>query len=463
MATKTDNRVARGATLVKGAVDGHGVGSAACTPIPAGGHRHGPNLHVVQPNPRTGVHSFLDSGEEPLGPDRIPILEKAHVFADSLALKEKGLYPYFREISSAQGPVVKIDGREILMLGSNSYLGLTDHPEVKQAAIDAVAKYGSGCAGSRFLNGNLDIHRMLEEELAELVGKEAALVFSTGYQTNLGVVAALVGKGDYAVTDKLDHASIIDGCRLSFGKMVRFRHNDETDLESVLRCLPPDAGKLVIVDGVFSMEGDIAPLPGISALCQRHGAALMVDDAHGVGVLGFAGAGTADYYRLTDRVQIIMGTFSKSLASVGGFIAADARTIEFVRHRARSLIFSAAISPANTAAARAAVQVLRREPERLDSLWANTRRMQRGLSELGFDTGQTQTPIIPVRIGDSLTTFQACLLLQEQGVFANPVTAPAVPEGDSLIRLSLMATHTFDHIDLALSKLEVVGKRLGVI
>jgi 8-amino-7-oxononanoate synthase len=391
------------------------------------------------------------------------ILAKVHSFKDSLALKDRGIYPVFREISSAQNPTVIIDGREVVMLGSNSYLGLTDHPEVKRAAIEAVEKYGSGCAGSRFLNGTLDLHRELEAELSALVGKEAALVFSTGYQTNLGGISALVAKGDFVVTDKLNHASIVDGCRLSYGKMVRFKHNDVGHLEKVLRRLPPAAGKLVVVDGVFSMEGDVANLPEIAAVCRRTGAVLMVDDAHGLGVLGRAGAGTADHFGMTEQVDVIMGTFSKSLASVGGFLAADAATIEFIKHRARSMIFSAAISPANAAAALAAVRIMKREPVRLGRLWENTRRMHGGLRNLGFDTGCTETPIIPVRIGGSVETFQACLLLQEEGVFANPVAAPAVPNGDSLIRLSLMATHSFEHIDFALTKLQHVGKRLGVI
>lgn len=391
------------------------------------------------------------------------ILDKVFAFKDSIGLKDKGIYPFFREISSPQNPTVIIDGREIVMLGSNSYLGLTNHPEVKRAAVEAVEKYGSGCAGSRFLNGTLDLHRELEAELSDLVGKEDALVFSTGYQTNLGAIAALVGKGDYIITDKLNHASIIDGCRLSYGKMVRFKHNDMDDLARVLRKLPPKAGKLVVVDGVFSMEGDLAKLPEISGTCGQYGACLMVDDAHGVGVLGRRGAGTSDHFGITDQVDVIMGTFSKSLASVGGFIASDAATIEFVKHRARSLIFSAAISPANAAAALAAVRIMKQEPERIERLWANTRRMHDGLCSRGFDTGLTETPIIPVRIGDSLDTFHACLLLQQEGVFANPVAAPAVPNGDCLIRLSLMASHSFEHIDFALTKLETVGRRLGVI
>ncbi|RMG59722.1 MAG: aminotransferase class I/II-fold pyridoxal phosphate-dependent enzyme [Deltaproteobacteria bacterium] len=395
--------------------------------------------------------------------DGISLMKKVVSFEDAKFVKSQGIYPYFREISSAQDPVVIIDGREVVMLGSNSYLGLTTHPEVKKAAADAVEKYGTGCAGSRFLNGTLDIHVKLEEELAELVGKEAALVFSTGFQTNLGTISALVGKGEYVVTDKLDHASIIDGARLSFGRMLKFEHNDMDDLERILSRLPRERGKLVVVDGVFSMEGDIAKLPEIVDISERYGAAVMVDDAHGIGVLGRFGSGTSDHFGLTDRVHIIMGTFSKSLASLGGFVAADRDTIDYLKHRSRALIFSASMPPANVAAVRAALKIMKREPERIERLWENTRRMKEGLESLGFDTGKSETPIIPVRVGDTISTFTACMMLQEEGVFVNPVVPPAVPEGDCLIRVSLMATHTFDHIDFSLSKLEKVGRKLGVI
>jgi 8-amino-7-oxononanoate synthase len=378
-------------------------------------------------------------------------------------LREMGIYPYFREISATTGNMVTIDGNELLMMGSNSYLGLTDHPEVKQAAVAAIEKYGTSCSGSRFLNGSLDIHRALEEELADFVGKPDALVFSTGFHANSGSISALVGKGDFSVTDKLDHASIIDGCLLSRGKMLRFRHNDMEDLEEVLRRAPFDRGKLVIVDGIFSMEGDIAPLPEIVGLCRRYNAELMVDDAHGIGVLGKNGAGTADHFGLTDDVKIIMGTFSKSLASLGGFIAADRETIDLLKHTARTMIFSASTTPSNVAAARTALMIMKREPARLERLWENTRRMMAGLQALGLDTGESETPIIAVRIGDTLSTFRMCTLLHEEGVFVNPVVAPAVPEGDCLIRVSLMATHTSDQIDFALDKIEKVGKSLDVI
>ena len=396
-------------------------------------------------------------------PRGIALMDKTISFETSKQLKAMGIYPYFREVASAQDPVVIIEGKETVMLGSNSYLGLTTHPEVKKAAIDAIEKYGTGCAGSRFLNGNLDIHTKLEEELAELVGKEDALVFSTGFQTNLGIISALVGKGEYVVTDKYNHASIIDGARLSFGKRVNFNHNDMDDLQRCLGNLPRDKGKLIVVDGVFSMEGDIASLPELVKLSKEFDAALMVDDAHGIGVLGKNGAGTSDHFGLTEDVHIIMGTFSKSLASLGGFVASDVDTIEFIRHIARALMFSASMTPANVATVRAALRIMKKEPDRIGRLWENTAKMKKGLEDLGLDTGSSETPIIPVRIGDSVSTFTATVKLQEEGVLVNPVVAPAVPEGDCLIRMSLMATHTSEHIDFALSKLEKVGVKFGII
>jgi 8-amino-7-oxononanoate synthase len=355
-----------------------------------------------------------------------------------------------------------LNGKEVVMFGSNNYLGLTTHPEVKKAAIEAIEKYGTGCAGSRFLNGNLDIHRKLEEELAELVGKASALVFSTGFQTNLGIISSIVVRGEYVIADSLDHASIIDGARLSFGKKVHFKHNDMVDLANCLGKLPSGKGTLIVVDGIFSMEGDIAKLPEIVKLSTKFGAVLMVDDAHGIGVLGKNGAGTSDYFGLTDEVQIIMGTFSKSLASLGGFVASDVDTIEYLKHLSRSLIFSASMTPANVAAVRAALRIMKQEPERIERLWANTAKMKQGLEQLGLNTGKSETPIIPVRTGDMVSTFKAVVKLQEEGVFVNPVMPPAVPEGDCLIRISLMATHSFEHIDFALSKFEKIGLKLGI-
>lgn len=397
------------------------------------------------------------------GVDNLPLLKKVRQFKEAERIKAAGLYPYFRPISSAQDTEVQLNGRRVVMLGSNSYLGLTNDPEVKQAARKAVSKYGSGCAGSRFLNGTLDIHLELEQELAELVGKEAALLFSTGFQTNLGIISALVGRGDYVITDKEDHASIVDGCLLSFGELTRFTHNDMESLESRLRECGPDKGKLIAVDGVFSMGGDIAKLPDIAHLAQQYGAALMVDDAHAIGVLGNQGAGTPSHFGLTESVHVIMGTFSKSLASLGGFAASDQQTIDYLKHHARALIFSASISPANTGAALAAVRIMKREPERIDRLWDNTRMLRDGLQELGYDTGTSETPIIPVHVGDMDTCFQFCKQLEESGVFVNPIVPPAVAPTETLLRLSVMATHTEEQIDFALDKFRRLGRKLGVI
>ncbi|MGD0259744.1 MAG: pyridoxal phosphate-dependent aminotransferase family protein [Verrucomicrobiota bacterium] len=374
-----------------------------------------------------------------------------------------GLYPYFRTISSAQDTEVMIDGKKVLMLGSNSYLGLTNHPKIKAAAQAAVEKYGTGCAGSRFLNGTLDIHLELEAALAKLVNKEAVLLYSTGFQVNLGVISALVGKGEYVLGDKSNHASIVEGCLLSQGKFLRFAHKDMAALESRLQKVEADAGKLIVVDGVFSMEGDIIPLPDLCRIARQHGAAIMVDDAHAIGVLGKNGAGTASHFGLTDQVHLIMGTFSKSLASLGGFIGSDAQTIDYLKHHSRPLIFSASMSPANAAAVLAALQIMLQEPERAAQLWRNTRRMKQGLRDLGFDLGDSETPILPVYCRDLMVAFKICKRLQEEGLFVNPVVSPAVAPGQELIRISLMATHTDKQVDFALDKLGKVGKELGLI
>jgi len=395
--------------------------------------------------------------------EAITLLDKVRNFHVANQLRQSGLYPYFRVISSAQDTEVVIEGRKVLMLGSNSYLGLTNHPKIKEATQAAVAKYGTGCAGSRFLNGTLDIHIQLEAELALLVKKEAVLLYSTGFQVNLGVISALVGKGDYVIGDKSNHASIVEGCLLAQGRFVRFGHKDMAALESRLEALDPKAGKLIVVDGVFSMEGDIIQLPELCRLAKRYGAAVMVDDAHGVGVLGRQGAGTACHFGLTDDVHLIMGTFSKSLASLGGFIASDAATVDYLKHHSRSLIFSASMSPANCAAVLAAVEIMKHEPERLAQLWHNTERMKKGLLQLGFDLGHSETPILPVYVRDLMKAFKVCKRLQEEGVFVNPVVSPAVPPGQELIRLSLMATHTDKQIDFALEKLGKVGKELGML
>jgi 8-amino-7-oxononanoate synthase len=391
------------------------------------------------------------------------LFDKVREFKSAAEARATGLYPYFRTIASAQDTEVVIEGKKVLMLGSNSYLGLTNHPKVKEAATAAVAKYGTGCAGSRFLNGSLDIHLELEHELAGLVNKEAVLLYSTGFQVNLGVISALVGKQDYVIGDKSNHASIVEGCLLSPGKFLRFAHRDMDALETRLRGLERDAGKLIVVDGVFSMEGDIIQLPQLCHIAKQHGAAVMIDDAHAIGVLGKNGAGTANHFGLTGQVELIMGTFSKSLASLGGFIASDAATIDFLKHTSRPLIFSASMSPANAAAVIAALRIMVNEPERIQQLWRNTERMKSGLLRLGYDLGDSATPILPVYCRSLLGAFKMCKRLQEEGLFVNPVVSPAVPPGQELIRISLMATHTAHQIDFALEKLEKVGKELDVI
>ena len=391
------------------------------------------------------------------------LLNKVKAFNAAAQLRAAGLYPYFRVISSAQDTEVTIDGRKVLMLGSNSYLGLTNHPKIKEATRAAVEKYGTGCAGSRFLNGTLDIHIELERTLAQLLNKEAVLLYSTGFQVNLGVISALVGKGEYVLGDKSNHASIVEGCLLTQGKFLRFGHKDMAALENRLSQLDPDAGKLVVVDGVFSMEGDIIQLPELCRIAQQNGAVVMVDDAHAIGVIGKHGAGTASHFGLIDQVHLIMGTFSKSLASLGGFIASDVATIDYLKHHSRALIFSASMSPANAAAVLAAVTIMVSEPERIAQLWKITERMKQGLLHIGFDLGASETPILPVYVRDLMVAFSFCKRLQEEGVFVNPVVSPAVPPGQELIRLSLMATHTEQQIDFALDKLEKVGKELGLV
>ncbi len=369
-----------------------------------------------------------------------------------------GLYPYFRAIESDQDTVVKIGGKEILMLGSNNYLGLTNHPKVKEAAMEAVRQYGSGCAGSRFLNGTLKIHTECEECLADFIGKESVLLFTTGYQANLGAIATLVGRNAYMVTDALDHASIIDGCRLSFGKMVKFRHNDMQDLDRVLSMLEGKT-KLVITEGVFSMEGDIVKLREAVEVCHRHGADLLLDDAHGVGVLGSHGGGTAEHYNAVRDVDLIVGTFSKSLASIGGFVAASEDVIHYLKHHSRALIFTASPPPASVGAVIEAIKIIKAEPQRRELLWRNTNHLRGGLKSIGLDTGTSETPIIPVLAGDEMTCFQICRALQDDGVFVNPVVPPAVQPGQSLIRFSVMSTHTLEQLDEALEKIEKISKQ----
>jgi len=374
-----------------------------------------------------------------------------------------GIYPYFREIQSDQDTVVKIDGKDVLMFGSNSYLGLTNHPKIKEAAKKAIDKYGSGCAGSRFLNGTLDIHIELERRLAKLVGKDGALCYSTGFQVNLGVVSVLAGRQDYLLLDELDHASIIEGSRLSFSKVLKFKHNDMKALEAKLKMCDPESIKLIVVDGIFSMEGDIINLPELVKLAAKYKGSVMVDDAHSIGVLGKNGSGTADHFGLTKKVDLIMGTFSKSLASLGGFIAADKEVINYIKHNSRSLIFSASMTPASAASVLAALDIMESEPERIANLWSVTNYALKNFRDAGFNTGKSESPIIPLFIRDDIKALKLTQILLTEGVFVNPVVSPAVPKEDSLIRFSLMATHTHKQVDEAVEKITKVSKKLGII
>jgi len=391
------------------------------------------------------------------------IFKKCYEFQEAEKARQLGYYPYFHPVSSAEDTEIIVDGKPLVMLGSNNYLGLTTHPEVKKAAKEAIEVYGTGSCGSRFLNGTLDIHEELERELAEFVGKESALVFSTGYQTNLGIMSALLGRNDVVVLDKWDHASIVDGTRLGMAEVKRFKHNDMDHLKKVLDQIPKDKGILIVVDGVFSMEGDIANLPELVKIKKEYGARLMVDDAHSVGILGENGAGTAEHFGLTDEVDLIMCTFSKSFASLGGFVAGGAKVIDYIKHFARPMIFSAALPPAQVAAAKASLQIIKTNRKRRENLWENTRFWQEGLKKLGFDIGETQTPIVPVIIGDDMLTFAIWKKLMEYGVYTNPVITPAVPPGRQLLRTSIMATHTKEQLQRALDAFEKAGKELGII
>jgi 8-amino-7-oxononanoate synthase len=389
------------------------------------------------------------------------IFEKCRRFTAAKRLMAAGWYAYFEPIASAQEPEVKVGRRRMIMIGSNNYLGLTTHPRVVAAANAAIAKYGTGCGGSRFLNGTLDLHEEVERKIARFKGKEAALLFSTGFQANLGLLSALAGKGDVLITDKLDHASIVDGCRLSFGETRRFHHNDMEDLERVLQA-SGKSGKLIVVDGVFSMEGDIANLPDIVRLAKKYKARIMVDDAHATGILGKKGRGTAEHFGLEDEVDIVMGTCSKSLGAVGGFVASSAEVIHYVKHRARPMIFSASLPAACVATIGAAIDVIQEEPERRERLWEIARSMKRRFAELGFDTGQSETPIIPVILGDDRVTFEFAKRLRQNGVFANAAVSPAVPKGRGLIRTSYMATHTDEQLDRVLKAFKKVAREMGI-
>jgi len=392
------------------------------------------------------------------------LFDKCRNFTIAREAIAAGIYPYFTVLDdNSEGTEVVIRGRKVIMIGSNNYLGLTADMRVRQAAIDATQKYGTSCTGSRFLNGTLELHVEAERRLAEFVGKEAALVFSTGMQTNLGTISALVDRGDVVIVDKEDHASIYDGCRLALGEMKRFTHNDMASLEKTLQSCPDSAGRLVVVDGIFSMGGDIAPLPEIAALCKKYGARLMVDDAHSLGVLGKCGRGTADHFGLTDQVDLIMGTFSKSFASLGGFIAGDDVAMHYVQHHARSFMFSASMPAANVAAVLAALDIMEHEPERIERLWHITRKMAAGFKALGFDIGNSQTPVIPIIIGDDMKTVFAWNALFQAGVYTNTVLPPAVPPNKSLLRTSYMATHTDEQMDRVLEIFARIGKELGLI
>lgn len=392
-----------------------------------------------------------------------PLQQKLSRYTAPQEAKAKGVYPYFREIASDQDTEVLMNGRKILMLGSNSYLGLTNHPKIKEAAKAAIDKYGTGCAGSPFLNGTLDIHHQLEEILSDFLHKDGVMLFSAGFQANSGVIPCVTGRGDYVIFDEMDHASIIEGKRLTFANTLKYRHNDMADLERVLQRCPLEAAKLVVTDGVFSMEGDVAKLLEMQQLCEKYQATLMVDEAHGLGVFGREGRGVTDHFNLLDKTELIMGTFSKSLASIGGFIAADKDTINWMRHNVRPYIFTASIPPSATASVIAAIEVMRSEPERQENLWKVANYALKSFRDAGFEIGNTETPIIPLYVRDNEKTFMVTKMLLDEGVFVNPVISPAVPPEDTLIRLAWMATHTIEQVDFAVDKTVKCFKKLGLL
>lgn len=406
----------------------------------------------------------LLGGEEVKDPKGRKIFDKVASFQADRVVKEMGLYPFFREIETCQNPVVKVGGKSLVMLGSNNYLGLVSDPRVIEYAREMTRIYGTGCAGSRLLNGTTNIHNELEEKLAEFVGKEAVLLFTTGYQANLGAIAGLLTRRDTAILDRKNHASIVDAVTLSRAQSVRYRHNDMADLRKALESVKDSPyGSMVIVDGVFSMEGDIAALPEIVALCKEYKSALLVDDAHGLGMLGKTGRGTCEHFGLTDEADIIAGTFSKSLASIGGFVASDAETIQFLKHNSRAMIFSASMPPASVGSVLKALEIIDQEPERLEQLWKNEKMMRDGLVSLGFNLGDSTTPILPVYVGNDLKALQMCAELSNEGVFVNPVPGLSLSPADALLRVSLMATHDKENIEFALDKFEKVGRKLGII
>jgi 8-amino-7-oxononanoate synthase len=415
-------------------------------------------LDTLLPNEAGNAVNLAESDDTPMA----DIFTKAAQFTLAREAMELGIYPYFRPLSDTEGAVAVFEDKEVVMIGSNNYLGLTTDPRLRADMKAAVDRYGTSVTGSRFLNGTLKLHLELDCALAGLVRKPSALVFPTGYQTNVGTITAVVGKGDFVIIDKEDHASIVDGCMMSRGTMKRFNHNDLDSLEHVLKSLPRSAGKLVVVDGVYSMGGDIAPLPEIIEICKRYGARIMVDDAHSIGVLG-KGRGTAEHFGVTDEVDLIMGTFSKSLASIGGFIAGDKEIVHYIQHHARSLIFSAALPAPNVATVLRAVEIIENEPERVEKLWWNAEYMRAGFKKLGYDTGKSNTPVIPVLIGDQYRAVLTWGALVEEGVYTNPVIPPGVPPNMSLLRTSYMATHEKEHLDRALKAFELVGHRLDLI
>ncbi|MDD2523305.1 MAG: pyridoxal phosphate-dependent aminotransferase family protein [Endomicrobiia bacterium] len=390
------------------------------------------------------------------------IFEKCNKFTVARDIQALGVYPYFKRVESAQGPVVLIEGKKRIVACSNNYLGLADHPKVIEGSVAAAKKYGTSCTGSRFLNGTNDLHEKVERKFAKFVGKESSILFTTGHHSNLGAISSLVGKNDVVITDKLDHASIIDGCRLSLGEMLRFRHNDMADLERQLaKC--KDKAALIVVDGIFSMEGDIANLPEISKLAKKYGARVFVDEAHSLGVLGKNGKGTGEHFNLEPEVDVLMATASKSMASIGGFIASSEEVINYIKHTARPLIFTASLPPACVGAIDVALDILQDEPERRAKLWANTKKMKEGFHSMGFDTRESESPIIPITVGEDMIAFKMCSMLFDECVFTSPVVSPAVPEGQAIIRTSYMATHTDEHLEFILDKFEKVSKELGII
>lgn len=397
---------------------------------------------------------------------RVDLFQKAWSFTKVKEIQANGLYPYFKAIESGAGPRVKIQGRDYLMFGSNNYLGLTQNEKIRKAARDAIDHYGSGCTGSRFLNGTLKIHEEAEERLAAFVRKEKALMFSTGFQVNLGTISTLVGRDDSVLCDRLNHASIIEGCRLSFGRTLKYRHNDMYDLERIINSVEVEdnnGGTLVVTDGVFSMEGDLANLPGLVALKQKYPIRIMVDDAHGTGVMGPYGRGTAEHFGVEPDIDLVMGTFSKAFGSLGGFIAGDETVIEYIKHTSRELIFSASMPPPCVATVLAALDVMEHEPEHHARLWDNTRRLQKGFRDLGFNIGRTESPVVPVILGDFELVMTFWKELFAAGIFVNPIVPPGIPEEFSLLRTSTMASHTPEMIDTCLDRFAAAGKKFGVI